>query len=99
MTKENAGKDLIWQSTYGAYLCKLKKVNYGEFFTNLEADNQASLVVPITDDITAEENPTSITTSTTITEPANTVESTVSQVEEESKEPATTSTLPDNIPA
>ena len=49
LSKENGGKDLIWQSTYGAYLCKLKKVNYGEFFTDIDAENQASLVVPITD--------------------------------------------------
>ena len=45
--KETAGKDMLWQKTYGAYLCKLKKSNYGEEFTCLEAENLASLVVPI----------------------------------------------------
>ena len=49
LTKETAGKDMIWQRTYGAYLIKLKKANYGEFFTDLEPDNQDSLVVPIDD--------------------------------------------------
>ena len=49
LTKETAGKDMIWQRTYGAYLIKLKKANYGEFFTNLEPENQDSLVVPLDD--------------------------------------------------
>ena len=49
LTKETAGKDMIWQRTYGAYLIKLKKANFGEFFTDLEPDNQDSLVVPIDD--------------------------------------------------
>lgn len=47
LTKETAGKDMLWQKTYGAYLCKLKKANYGELFTCLEAENTASLIVPI----------------------------------------------------
>ena len=29
LDKETAGKDLLWQRTYGAYLIKLKKVNHG----------------------------------------------------------------------
>ena len=46
LTKETAGKDLLWQRTYGAYLVKLKKANYGEFFTKLEPENQAALIIP-----------------------------------------------------
>ena len=38
MNKENAGKNMLWQRTYGAYLCKLKKANYGEHFTGIEED-------------------------------------------------------------
>ena len=49
LTKETAGKDMIWQRTYGAYLIKLKKANYGEFFTDLEPENQDALVVPLDD--------------------------------------------------
>ena len=47
LTNENAGKNLLWQRTYGAYLCKLKKANYGEHFTGIEEEEQDALVVPI----------------------------------------------------
>ena len=49
LTKENAGKDMIWQKTYGAYLCRLKKANHGEEFTDLDPDSQQSLIVPFED--------------------------------------------------
>ena len=49
LTKETAGKNMIWQKTYGAYLIKLKKANYGEEFTDLEPENQANLLVPFSD--------------------------------------------------
>ena len=50
LTKETAGKDMVWQRTYGAYLCKFRKANYGEFFTNLEEENLESLVIPFEND-------------------------------------------------
>lgn len=47
LNKENGGKDLLWQKTYGAYLCRIQKKNFGEEFTGLEPDELASLVIPI----------------------------------------------------
>ena len=63
--KETAGKDMLWQKTYGAYLCKLKKSNYGEEFTCLEAENLASLVVPISTTEDVENNTTPAANTTT----------------------------------
>jgi len=45
LTKETEGKEILWQRSYSAYLIKLRKVNFGEFFTGLEPENQQSLVV------------------------------------------------------
>lgn len=37
--KESVGKEIVWQKWYGAYLIKLKKVNFGEEFTGFEPEN------------------------------------------------------------
>ena len=29
LTKDGEGKEIVWQRWYGAYLIKLRKVNYG----------------------------------------------------------------------
>ena len=48
---------MVWQRTYGAYLCKFRKANYGEFFTNLEEENLESLVISFENDNMVEGEP------------------------------------------
>ena len=47
LTKETAGKDMIYQKSYGAYLIKIKKAEEGQEFTGLDPEDQEALLIPL----------------------------------------------------